>query len=84
MPLFKKTTINIGDRQKGRLYSSSIINTKANKNDIIAKIKKVLNKNYIVSLKKIYFHKSNASTNAIKHIKFIINKKKEIKTFVDL
>ena len=84
VPLFKKTTINIGDRQKGRLYSSSIINTKANKNDIIAKIKKVLNKNYIVSLKKIYFHKSNASTNAIKHIKFIINKKKEIKTFVDL
>jgi GDP/UDP-N,N'-diacetylbacillosamine 2-epimerase (hydrolysing) len=36
VPTFKIGTINIGDRQRGRLTSSSIINCNATKSDIIS------------------------------------------------
>ena len=42
VPLFKKPTINIGDRQKGRLISSTIISCNAKKNDITKEINKSL------------------------------------------
>lgn len=84
LPLFKKNTINIGDRQKGRLHSSTIINTITNKSIIISKIKKVLRRNYIVPTNRIYFKKPNASFNAKKYVKSILNNKKVIKTFIDL
>jgi GDP/UDP-N,N'-diacetylbacillosamine 2-epimerase (hydrolysing) len=41
MPTFKNGTINLGDRQSGRLKSSSIIDCKLNKEDIIRSIKKI-------------------------------------------
>jgi GDP/UDP-N,N'-diacetylbacillosamine 2-epimerase (hydrolysing) len=34
VPTFKKPTINIGDRQRGRVYGSSVINCKPNKKEI--------------------------------------------------
>jgi len=39
MPTFKKATINIGDRQSGRLKSKSIIDCKIKKNEILNSLK---------------------------------------------
>lgn len=52
-PTFNIPTINIGDRQKGRIQAKSIINCNPNKDDIIASIKKAVNVEYINSLKPI-------------------------------
>jgi len=40
VPTFKKPTVNIGDRQKGRLRSTSVIDCGAEKKEIITAIKK--------------------------------------------
>ncbi len=40
VPSFKKATVNIGDRQKGRLQASSVINCRPETADIIRAIKK--------------------------------------------
>ena len=36
VPSFKKPTVNIGDRQKGRIKSNSVIDCEVNKRDIKA------------------------------------------------
>ena len=46
VPSFKKGTINIGDRQKGRAQASSIINCKAEKESIGLAIKKLYSKKF--------------------------------------
>ena len=38
VPSFKKPTINIGDRQRGRVYGLSVINCKPSKKEIIESI----------------------------------------------
>lgn len=40
VPSFKKPTVNIGDRQKGRLMASSVINCRPNKEEIVRAIRK--------------------------------------------
>jgi GDP/UDP-N,N'-diacetylbacillosamine 2-epimerase (hydrolysing) len=42
VPIFKKPTVNIGDRQKGRLMPDSVINCKADEEDITTAISKAL------------------------------------------
>ena len=54
-PTFKIPTINIGDRQKGRLMSKSVINCEGNSNDIT----KALNKIYKLSFKQILKNSKN-------------------------
>jgi UDP-N-acetylglucosamine 2-epimerase (non-hydrolysing)/GDP/UDP-N,N'-diacetylbacillosamine 2-epimerase (hydrolysing) len=44
VPSFKKSTVNIGDRQKGRLQASSVINCKPESADIVRAIKEAFNK----------------------------------------
>ena len=83
-PIFNKISINLGNRQKGRLISSTVINCRISKSEITNKIKKILNHNLRLKKNKIYFNKKNASTNALKYIKEIINKNKNIKIFEDL
>lgn len=46
-PIFKIPSINIGDRQKGRIQTESIINCKATQNDIKLSINKALNRKFI-------------------------------------
>jgi GDP/UDP-N,N'-diacetylbacillosamine 2-epimerase (hydrolysing) len=46
VPAFKKPTINIGDRQKGRIMGASIINCEPNKPDIIDAIKKAISEDF--------------------------------------
>tara|TARA_A100001388_G_scaffold192435_1_gene144945 strand:- start:484 stop:1623 length:1140 start_codon:yes stop_codon:yes gene_type:complete len=45
VPTFNKPTINIGDRQKGRMRSKSVIDCGINRKEILLAIKKALNMN---------------------------------------
>ena len=51
VPSFKKATINIGDRQKGRARASSVIDVRPVKKEILAAIKKVYSKEFEQVLK---------------------------------
>jgi len=51
MPTFKNGTINLGDRQSGRLKSSSIIDCKLNKEDIIRSIKKIYSNKFRIVIR---------------------------------
>jgi GDP/UDP-N,N'-diacetylbacillosamine 2-epimerase (hydrolysing) len=51
MPTFKKPTINIGIRQKGRIKSMSVVDTKIKKNAIIKSINKIYSKKFVEKLK---------------------------------
>jgi len=51
VPSFKKATINIGDRQKGRAKASSVIDVRPVKEEILAAIKKVYSKEFEQVLK---------------------------------
>ena len=53
VPYFKKGTINLGDRQTGRLQSSSIINSIYNKDEIIKAVQKLYSKNFQIKLSNI-------------------------------
>ncbi len=50
-PSFKKATINIGDRQKGRAKASSVIDVRPVKEEILAAIKKAYSKEFEQILK---------------------------------
>ena len=45
-PVLKKATVNIGDRQKGRLKASSVIDAAENENAIVAAINKALSADF--------------------------------------
>jgi len=84
MPTFKKPTINIGDRQKGRVKSNSIIDVFSKKSSIKKKIdfiysKKFNNKNIINPYKKL-----NTSQKIISIIKKINFAKHKNKKFYDI
>lgn len=70
VPSFKIGTVNIGDRQKGRYKSKSIIDCKQDYNEIIKAIKKISSKDFITSLKntKNPFEKKNTLKKMIKKI----------------
>ena len=51
-PAYKKGSINIGDRQSGRLKSSSVIDSNSDTKSIITAIKKLYSKKFQSSLKK--------------------------------
>jgi GDP/UDP-N,N'-diacetylbacillosamine 2-epimerase (hydrolysing) len=83
MPVFRKPTLNIGDRQKGRIKSNSIIDVFAKKSLIKEKIdfilsKRLNSKNIINRYKKL-----NTSKNIILIIKNINLKKYKTKKFFE-
>jgi GDP/UDP-N,N'-diacetylbacillosamine 2-epimerase (hydrolysing) len=49
-PSFKKGTINIGDRQKGRLEANSVINCEPNANEITQALNQLYSKDFQDSL----------------------------------
>ena len=51
MPSFKKGTIDIGDRQRGRLKAKSVINVKSNKSEIIKGINILYSKKFQTKIK---------------------------------
>lgn len=52
-PNFKIATINIGERQKGRIRAKSVIDSLPQKNDILKSLKKIYSKNFQKKLKVI-------------------------------
>ena len=50
-PSFKIGTINIGDRQEGRLKAKSIIDTKPKKSFILKSIRKIYSEKFKINLK---------------------------------
>jgi len=69
VPVFKKPTINIGDRQKGREISSNVLNVRVNRFEIKKKINFIFSKKF--NLKKIdsTFKKKNTSKLIINILK---------------
>jgi UDP-N-acetylglucosamine 2-epimerase (non-hydrolysing)/GDP/UDP-N,N'-diacetylbacillosamine 2-epimerase (hydrolysing) len=49
-PALKKATVNIGDRQKGRLKASSVIDAEEERGSIVAAINRALSENFRVGL----------------------------------
>ena len=70
-PSLKIPTINIGDRQKGRLQASSVINCRPERLCIVKAIKKLDSKRFLVGLKKTIspYGKGGASKKIVKIIK---------------
>jgi GDP/UDP-N,N'-diacetylbacillosamine 2-epimerase (hydrolysing) len=86
VPSLKKFTINLGDRQKGRLFAKSIINTKLSSKDIKISIKKIYDKKFqkhLINLVNPYY-KKNTALNIAKTLKTINLKKILNKQFVDI
>lgn len=85
-PSFKIATINIGDRQKGRLRAKSVIDCQPKKVEIINAIDKVNNKNFELLLQDSTnpYERNDVSTNIIKVLKKTKNKELNKKQFYDL
>lgn len=71
VPSFKKATINIGDRQKGRARASSVIDVRPVKEEILAAIKRVYSKEFEQTLKDTInpYDGSNPSKKMVKILK---------------
>ena len=71
IPTFKKGTINIGERQKGRVQASSIINCRPEKRSIELAIKKLYSKKFKLQLRKTInpYGNGGATKKIIKVIK---------------
>jgi GDP/UDP-N,N'-diacetylbacillosamine 2-epimerase (hydrolysing) len=86
MPTFKKATINIGDRQEGRLKSISVIDCKIKKNEIINSLKMIYSEAFKNKIKKSInpYGPYGASVKIVKILKKINLKKILIKKFYDI
>ena len=85
VPYFKKGTINIGNRQKGRLKANSIIDCEPNQKEITIAIRKLYSKEFRSQLKNLKspYGEPGASKKIFKIIKNLDLKKIE-KNFYDL
>lgn len=86
VPFFGITTINLGDRQTGRILMPSIINCKITSKKIKSSLNKLFNKNFNIKKKKIYnFYGSGNTSKKIANriINFNFTKYKK-KVFIDL
>jgi GDP/UDP-N,N'-diacetylbacillosamine 2-epimerase (hydrolysing) len=83
VPSFKIGTINIGTRQRGRIFAKSVINCGFEANDVKKNIKKIISEKFRSNIKNLInpYYKKNTSKN-IKKILIKINLKKILfKTF---
>ena len=85
-PSLKKATINIGNRQNGRLMASSIINTEPTYLEIKKSLIRIYKKEFQNNLKKTVnpYGKFGASNKILKKIKKLDLKNCIIKSFYDL
>ncbi|HRE72568.1 MAG: GDP/UDP-N,N'-diacetylbacillosamine 2-epimerase (hydrolyzing) [Candidatus Accumulibacter regalis] len=72
VPSFKKGTVNIGDRQRGRLHAESVINCEPNRLSVIAALKRLYSADFQGSLRHVRnpYGEGGASekvVDAIKH-----------------
>lgn len=80
-PSFRTATVNIGDRQKGRIKAQSIIDCSTNVDSIYQAIEYALSPKFRETLKKIVnpYEKNCTSKNIIEHLKLLGIKKHSIK-----
>jgi len=86
VPSFKKGTINIGDRQKGRLQAENVINCEANESSIAAALKILYSEKFIKLLPSTInpYGEGGASSKVVKHLRETSLEKIVKKTFHDL
>ena len=86
VPYFKKPTINIGYRQKGRIKVKSVIDTNMNSEKISNALKKIENSNFKKNLKNVIspYGSGGAGKKIIKILKKIDTKNLKVKKFFDL
>jgi len=86
VPSFKKGTINIGDRQRGRLQVESVINCEATHQSIAAALEKLYSTDFQMSLSKVRnpYGDGGASENVLEIIKNCTLDGLLKKTFYDL
>lgn len=86
VPSFKKPTINIGDRQRGRLLASSVINCLPNKKDISAALQKLYDEDFQKSLANVQnpYGEGGASESIVATLKNVPLDKLVKKRFYDL
>ena len=87
-PVFHVPTVNIGDRQRGRLQSGSIINCGAKTPEIVSAIKKAMSKEHQEICKGVISPYGNGQASekiALKTVTFILNGNIDLKKkFFDL
>jgi len=71
VPSFKKGTINIGDRQRGRLHAETVINCEPNRLDITASLQKLYSPEFQASLNHVAnpYGEGGASKRVVETIK---------------
>lgn len=71
VPYFKKGTVNIGDRQRGRLQAASVINCDPNRSDIIAALQRLYSADFQANLSKVrnLYGEGGASEKVVQTIK---------------
>ena len=86
MPSFKKGTINIGDRQCGRLQTTSIINCEPNRESITAALKQIFSASFQAKLSQVVnpYGEGGASEKVVHTIKHVAIQGLIKKTFHDL
>jgi len=70
-PTFKVPTVNIGDREKGRVLANNVITCEQSINEIRQAIEKALSEEFIDSIKNMInpYYKSETTKNIVKTIK---------------
>ena len=86
VPSFKKGTINIGDRQRGRLQAKSIINCKPNRTSIVSALTQLYSDDFQTHLRKVInpYGEGGASEKIASILKHIVTNGIVKKTFHDL
>lgn len=85
-PSFKVATINIGNRQKGRIQAQSILNCESKKTDILKAIEKFSEPEFLQILKttKNHYEGENTVKIIVQQIEIFVNKLNTLKSFYDL
>jgi GDP/UDP-N,N'-diacetylbacillosamine 2-epimerase (hydrolysing) len=86
VPSFKKGTINIGDRQRGRLQAESIINCAPNRESITAALKQLYSKQFQTCLSHVVnpYGEGGASEKILRALKHHVGSDLIKKVFHDL
>ena len=86
VPSFKKATINIGDRQQGRLQVESVINCEPTRQGIAAALERLYSADFQMSLSQVrnLYGEGGASEKVVKTIKHYVIDGITKKTFYDL
>lgn len=85
-PSFKKPTVNIGNRQLGRIKAKNIIDSKCSFNAILRSIKYAISKKFQKNINKVNnpYYKKDTSLNIFKKISKINLDKRLNKEFIDI